>query len=188
MSNLEINLLPWRELQYKKQRYYFIYKAIISSIICILLSIFIFFYIQQIEEKIIVDKEQLQQIENKIFIVKQDIKKLQQNYVSENKQTQNIPTSQALVVLATLLELPLTHGELKELSLDFSTLNLKGIAENNNEFEQLHRFLKQRPIFSKVNLIELKKQSINQKRAVIFEFELTLNNMEKTDETQTSIR
>lgn len=179
MRHLAINLLPWRQEIYQQQIKSFIYKTILSLILCISSIAFIVFLTQQIESEIAHKREQIQQIDHQLVEVKQQTSALQKNYSVELQSLKKIPTEQFLSILAIVSQLPLQHGELKELSLDFDKLILQGETEQHQEFEQLQQFLKQQKLFSNVKLLTFKEQQIDKKRAVIFAFELSLNKLKE---------
>ncbi|OOR97110.1 fimbrial protein [Canicola haemoglobinophilus] len=179
MRHLAINLLPWRQEIYQQQIKSFIYKAILSLTFCIGSIAFILFLTQQIESEIAHKREQIQQIDHQLVEVKQQTSALQKNYSAELQTLKKIPTEQFLSILTVVSQLPLRHGELKDLSLDFDKLILQGETEQHHEFEQLQQFLKQQKLFSNVKLLTFKEQQIDKKRAVIFALELSLNKLKE---------
>ncbi|WP_249963213.1 PilN domain-containing protein [Histophilus somni] len=174
MRNIEINLLPWRQEIYRQKIKSFIYKSLASLIICLTGVTFILYLTQKIDTEIDKKREQIQQIDNKLAEIKQNISTLQRNYGGKSKNLKKLPNEQFLSILTTISKLPLQSGELNELSLDFEKLILQGETEKNNEVEQLQKFLKQQNLFSSVKLLTFKEQQIDQRRSVIFEFELSL--------------
>jgi len=72
-------------------------------------------------------------------------------------------------LLNLLTELPLQQGELDEFTLNAKQVALSGVTENQQEFEEIHQFLKRH--FTEVNLTKF--QPVQQQ--LFFQFDIHLS-------------
>lgn len=146
-----INLLPWRLKQHQQQSKILLWKLFGLMLSVLILNIGLYYFHQQVSVQLTAKQENLQQIATQLTQIEQQIVKLRSNHKMRENQLP-LATEKVAEILTALSELPLQQGELDELILHSTQIELSGITENQQEFEQLNRFLKNNALFQQVSL------------------------------------
>lgn len=164
---MAINLLPWRLAIHHeniKKLFIRISLCLLSSISCTLLV----FKILQTEQSLILQKnEQHQRLSQALDQTIEQITALRQNSVYHQEQ-QSLPQREIIPFLDWLSNLPLQKGELSEVDLTQQKLLIKGVAEDQQEFEQLQHRVEQFKLFKHAQLSQFQPQNSQ----LMFEFQL----------------
>ncbi|WP_109078930.1 PilN domain-containing protein [Aggregatibacter kilianii] len=165
----DINLLPWRIQLQRRQN-----KALLRQLIlCAIACTGGWLTLDGLAERHAETAEKIQTELTKIQPEQQLTQQQIQQFRSAQRDSEELhPVSGKTVfsLLNQLTELPLTQGELAELSLNARQLTLKGYSVSQEEFQHLNQFLTQQPLFTDVKLAEFKPQA----DALQFQFDLTL--------------
>ena len=144
-----LNLLPWRLEQHQKAFRLFIWQGLIW-LVC---SVLILFGLSQLNTQQLQVlnqiKENLTQITHQVHQKRIQVQQLQRDLQEMNELTK-MDTEYVYRLLNLLSELPLQQGELDEFTLNAKQVVLSGATESQQEFEEIHQFLKRH--FTEVNL------------------------------------
>ena len=140
-----INLLPWRLKQHQQNSKILLLKLLGLMSIVLILIFGLHYFDRQISMNLAEKRTYLQQIITELTKIEQQVVKLRNSHNNRENQTPVI-TEKILQILTLLSELPLQNGELDSL------IELSGITENQPEFEGVHRFLSESPLFQRVIL------------------------------------
>ena len=162
-----LNLLPWRLEQHQKAFRLFIWQGLIW-LVC---SVLILFGLSQLNTQQLQVlnqiKENLTQITHQVHQKRIKVQQLQRDLQEMNELTK-MDTEYVYRLLNLLSELPLQQGELDEFTLNAKQAVLSGAAESQQEFEEIHQFLKRH--FTEVNLTKF--QPVQQQ--LFFQFDIQL--------------
>ncbi|WP_115911566.1 PilN domain-containing protein [Haemophilus parainfluenzae] len=165
---LSLNLLPWRLEQHQKAVRRFMWQGFIW-LAC---SVLIFVGLSHLNEQQVYalnqTKEKLAQITNQVHKKRIQVQQLQSNLKEMNELTE-MDTEYVYRMLNLLSELPLKQGELDEFTLNAKQVVLSGMTESQQEFEEIHQFLKRH--FIEVNLTKF--QPVQQQ--LFFQFDIHLS-------------
>ena len=163
-----LNLLPWRLEQHQKAFRLFIWQGLIW-LVC---SVLILFGLSQLNTQQLQVlnqiKENLTQITHKVHQKRIQVQQLQRDLQEMNELTK-MDTEYVYRLLNLLSELPLQQGELDEFTLNAKQVVLSGATESQQEFEEIHQFLKRH--FTEVNLTKF--QPVQQQ--LFFQFDIQLS-------------
>ena len=167
----DINLLPWRLMEHRRRLTLFLWQLLV----CIIFSILFYalFSSWNKTQGLTIDElyEQFEQIQHKTDQVQQQIVQFRRQ-TQETEQQRPLATESARRILADLMELPFYQGELDEFVIDAEHLRLKGKAATQQEFEEIHQFLRER--FAQIRLTHFESLSDR----LQFEFEIRINDSE----------
>lgn len=163
-----LNLLPWRLEQHQKAFRLFIWQGLIW-LVC---SVLILFGLSQLNTQQLQVlnqiKENLTQITHQVHQKRIQVQQLQRDLQEMNELTK-MDTEYVYRLLNLLSELPLQQGELDEFTLNAKQVVLSGATESQQEFEEIHQFLKRH--FTEVNLTKF--QPVQQQ--LFFQFDIQLS-------------
>lgn len=163
-----LNLLPWRLEQRQKAFRLFIWQGLIW-LVC---SVLILFGLSQLNTQQLQVlnqiKENLTQITHQVHQKRIQVQQLQRDLQEMNELTK-MDTEYVYRLLNLLSELPLQQGELDEFTLNAKQVVLSGATESQQEFEEIHQFLKRH--FTEVNLTKF--QPVQQQ--LFFQFDIQLS-------------
>ena len=163
-----LNLLPWRLEQHQKAFRLFIWQGLIW-LVC---SVLILFGLSQLNTQQLQVlnqiKENLTQITHQVHQKRIQVQQLQRDLQEMNELTK-MDTEYVYRLLNLLSELPLQQGELDEFTLNAKQIVLSGMTESQQEFEEIHQFLKRH--FTEVNLTKF--QPVQQQ--LFFQFDIHLS-------------
>ena len=163
-----LNLLPWRLEQHQKAFRLFIWQGLIW-LVC---SVLILFGLSQLNTQQLQVlnqiKENLTQITHQVHQKRIQVQQLQRDLQEMNELTK-MDTEYVYRLLNLLSELPLQQGELDEFTLNAKQIVLSGMTESQQEFEEIHQFLKRH--FTEVNLTKF--QPVQQQ--LFFQFDIQLS-------------
>lgn len=163
-----LNLLPWRLEQHQKAFRLFIWQGLIW-LVC---SVLILFGLSQLNTQQLQVlnqiKENLTQITHQVYQKRIQVQQLQRDLQEMNELTK-MDTEYVYRLLNLLSELPLQQGELDEFTLNAKQVVLSGATESQQEFEEIHQFLKRH--FTEVNLTKF--QPVQQQ--LFFQFDIQLS-------------
>ena len=163
-----LNLLPWRLEQHQKAFRLFIWQGLIW-LVC---SVLILFGLSQLNTQQLQVlnqiKENLTQITHQVHQKRIQVQQLQRDLQEMNELTK-MDTEYVYRLLNLLSELPLQQGELDEFTLNAKQVVLSGATESQQEFEEIHQFLKRH--FTEVNLTKF--QPVQQQ--LFFQFDIHLS-------------
>lgn len=169
MASDELNLLPWREQ--RDQR--LLRHLLVRLVLCILLGTAIWLgshiWVNDLKQKISINSTALQQVRTQLLQTEQQINQFRAA-VQQPQEQHGIDSVQVIELLQQLASLPFQQGELNEIRLSRNQLILTGLSENQNEFNQLHQFLRQQSLFAQIKLAQFKPQA----QDILFQFELQL--------------
>ena len=167
-----LNLLPWRLEQHQKAFRLFIWQGLIW-LVC---SVLILFGLSQLNTQQLQVlnqiKENLTQITHQVHQKRIQVQQLQRDLQEMNELTK-MDTEYVYRLLNLLSELPLQQGELDEFTLNAKQVVLSGATESQQEFEEIHQFLKRH--FTEVNLTKF--QPVQQQ--LFFQFDIQLSESEQ---------
>ena len=163
-----LNLLPWRLEQHQKAFRLFIWQGLIW-LVC---SVLILFGLSQLNTQQLQVlnqiKENLTQITHQVHQKRIQVQQLQRDLQEMNELTE-MDVKYVYRMLNLLSELPLQQGELDEFTLNAKQVVLSGATESQQEFEEIHQFLKRH--FTEVNLTKF--QPVQQQ--LFFQFDIQLS-------------
>lgn len=157
MNNQTINLLPWRQAEFRRKSRDMLIKILIFAFIVLFLLFIIQFLQQQTETA---SAQQIQALQQE----KQQLNETQQKVTALRQQLQgaaHLPEADRQHIkqfLALLTALPLSQGELQSAECNAQQIRLLGKVATQSEFEQLDQFLQQQPWVSQVTLTQLQPQ------------------------------
>ena len=147
---LSINLLPWRLEQHQKAFRRFMWQGLIWLACSVLIVVGLNQLNEQQGQALSQTKEKLTQITHQVHQKRIQVQQLQRDLKEMN-------------------ELPLQQGELDEFTLNAKQVVLSGMTESQQEFEEIHQFLKRH--FTAVNLTKF--QPVQQQ--LFFQFDIHLS-------------
>ena len=166
---LSLNLLPWRLEQHQKAFRRFMWQGLIwlaCSVLIVVglnqLNVLVGLALSQTKEKLSQFTHQVHQKRIQVLLLQSNLKEL-------NELTE-METEYVYRMLNLLTELPLQQGELDEFTLNAKQVVLSGMTESQQEFEEIHQFLKRH--FTEVNLTKF--QPVQQQ--LFFQFDLFYHN------------
>ena len=165
---LSLNLLPWRVEQHQKAFQRFIWQGLIWLACSVLIVFGLSYFNEQQAQTLNQTKEKLTQITNQVHQKRIQVQQLQSNLKELNELTE-METEYVYRMLNLLTELPLQQGELDEFKLNAKQVVLSGMTESQQEFEEIHQFLKRH--FTEVNLTKF--QPVQQQ--LFFQFDIHLS-------------
>ena len=165
---LSLNLLPWRVEQHQKAFQRFIWQGLIWLACSVLIVFGLSYFNEQQAQTLNQTKEKLTQITNQVHQKRIQVQQLQSNLKELNELTE-METEYVYRMLNLLTELPLQQGELDEFKLNAKQVVLSGMTESQQEFEEIHQFLKRH--FTEVNLTKF--QPVQQQ--LFFQFDIPLS-------------
>ena len=165
---LSLNLLPWRVEQHQKAFQRFIWQGLIWLACSVLIVFGLSYFNEQQAQTLNQTKEKLTQITNQVHQKRIQVQQLQSNLKELNELTE-METEYVYRMLNLLTELPLQQGELDEFTLNAKQVVLSGATESQQEFEEIHQFLKRH--FTEVNLTKF--QPVQQQ--LFFQFDIHLS-------------
>ena len=165
----DINLLPWRLQQRRRQTKALFTTLAVGAVICTGGWLTLHHVAEQYAEQ--AEKLQLEHraLQRELQLTQQHIQQAR-DHQNSDKESQPIAKEIVFSLLNQLAELPLTQGELSALSLSEQHLTLTGHSVNQEEFSRLNRFLSDQALFREVKLTEFKPQQ----QEMRFQFDLTL--------------
>lgn len=167
MNKIGLNLLPWRDVQTQwllKRLLFTIGGYILTT--GIMLLVFTQYH-DNLRQKISEKRTALEQVQGRLLSTNQQIIQLQTHAYTETLPSP-LTTTQITAIFQLLQKLPLQQGELSELQLDADRLDLIGFATSQEEFNQLHEFLRQQSPFSAIKLTQFKPSA----QQIFFQFTL----------------
>ena len=165
---LSLNLLPWRVEQHQKAFQRFIWQGLIWLACSVLIVFGLSYFNEQQAQTLNQTKEKLTQITNQVHQKRIQVQQLQSNLKEMNELTE-MDTEYVYRMLNLLSELPLQQGELDVFMLNAKQVVLSGMTESQQEFEEIHQFLKRH--FTEVNLTKF--QPVQQQ--LFFQFDIHLS-------------
>ena len=165
---LSLNLLPCRVEQHQKAFQRFIWQGLIWLACSVLIVFGLSYFNEQQAQTLNQTKEKLTQITNQVHQKHIQVQQLQSNLKELNELTE-METEYVYRMLNLLTELPLQQGELDEFTLNAKQVVLSGMTESQQEFEEIHQFLKRH--FTEVNLTKF--QPVQQQ--LFFQFDIHLS-------------
>ena len=163
-----LNLLPWRLEQHQKAFRRFMWQGLIW-LVC---SVLILFGLSQLNTQQLQVlnqiKENLTQITHQVHQKRIQVQQLQRDLQEMNELTK-MDTEYVYRLLNLLSELLLQQGEFDEFTLNAKQVVLSGATESQQEFEEIHQFLKRH--FTEVNLTKF--QPVQQQ--LFFQFDIPLS-------------
>ena len=165
---LSLNLLPWRVEQHQKAFQRFIWQGLIWLACSVLIVFGLSYFNEQQAQTLNQTKEKLTKITNQVHQKRIQVQQLQSNLKELNELTE-MDTEYVYRILNLLSELPLQQGELDVFTLNAKQVVLSGMTESQQEFEEIHQFLKRH--FTAVNLTKF--QPVQQQ--LFFQFDIQLS-------------
>ena len=159
---LSLNLLPWRLEQHQKAFRRFMCQGLIWLACSVLIVIGLNQLNEQQGQALSQTKEKLTQITHQVHQKRIQVQQLQSSLTE-------MDTKYVYRMLNLLTELPLQQGELDEFTLNAKQVALSGMTESQQEFEEIHQFLKRH--FTEVNLTKF--QPVQQQ--LFFQFDIHLS-------------
>lgn len=163
-----LNLLPWRLEQHQKAFRRFMWQGLIWLACSVLIVIGLNQLNEQQAQTLNQTKEKLTQITHQVHQKRIQVQQLQHDLKEMNELTE-MDTEYVYRLLNLLSELPLKQGELDEFTLNAKQVVLSGMTESQQEFEEIHQFLKHH--FIEVNLTKF--QPVQQQ--LFFQFDIHLS-------------
>ena len=151
-----LNLLPWRLEQHQKAFRRFTWQGLIWLACSVLIVVGLNQLNEQQAQTLNQTKEKLTQITHQVHQKRIQVQQLQSSLKEMNELTE-------------MDELPLKQGELDEFMLNAKQVALSGMTESQQEFEEIHQFLKR--YFTEVNLTKF--QPVQQQ--LFFQFDIHLS-------------
>ena len=165
---LSLNLLPWRLEQHQKVFRRFMWQGLIWLACSVLIVIGLNQLNEQQGQALSQTKEKLTQITHQVHQKRIQVQQLQHDLQEMNELTE-MDTEYVHRILSLLNEFPLQQGELDIFTLNAKQVVLSGMTENQQEFEEIHQFLKRH--FTEVNLTKF--QPVQQQ--LFFQFDIHLS-------------
>ena len=165
---LSLNLLPWRLEQHQKAFHRFMWQGLIWLACLVLIVVGLNQLNEQQAQTLNQTKEKLTQITHQVHQKRIQVQQLQSNLKEMNELTE-MDTEYVYRMLNLLTELPLQQGELDEFTLNAKQVVFSGMTESQQEFEEIHQFLKHH--FTAVNLTKF--QPVQQQ--LFFQFDIPLS-------------
>ena len=165
---LSLNLLPWRIEQHQKAFRHFMWQGLIWLACSVLIVIGLNQLNEQQGQALSQTTEKLTQISNQVHQKRIQVQQLQSSLKEMNELTE-MDTEYVYRLLNLLTEFPLQQGELDEVTLNAKEVVLSGATESQQEFEEIHQFLKRH--FTEVNLTKF--QPVQQQ--LFFQFDIHLS-------------
>ena len=163
-----LNLLPWRLEQHQKAFRCFMWQGLIWLACSVLIVVGFNQLNEQQAQALSQTKEKLTQITHQVHQKRIQVEQLQRDLQEINELTK-MDTEYVYRLLNLLTEFPLQQGELDEFTLNAKQVVLSGATENQQEFEEIHQFLKRH--FTEVNLTKF--QPVQQQ--LFFQFDIHLS-------------
>ena len=165
----DINLLPWRLQQRRRQVKALVTKCVAGAVLCTAISVGLYRAAEQYAKQAEKLQHEYVALQRELQLTQQHIQQIR-HHQRHDQETQAITKETVFLLLNQLAELPLTQGELSALSLSEQHLTLTGHSVNHEEFSRLNRFLSDQALFREVKLTEFKPQQ----QEMRFQFDLTL--------------
>ena len=165
---LSLNLLPWRLEQHQKAFRRFMWQGLIWLACSVLIVFGLSHFNEQQAQTLNQIKEKLTQITHQVHQKRIQVQQLQRDLKEMNELTE-METEYVYRMLNLLTELPLQQGELDVFMLNAKQVVLSGMTESQQEFEEIHQFLKRH--FTAVNLTKF--QPVQQQ--LFFQFDIQLS-------------
>ncbi|EHK90775.1 PilN domain-containing protein [Aggregatibacter actinomycetemcomitans] len=165
----DINLLPWRIQLQRQQNQALFRQLILCALICTSGWLILGSLAESHAETAETIQSELTKIQPEQQLTQRHIQQLRSTQ-TDSEELRSVSKETVFSLLNQLTELPLTQGELTELSLKTPQLTLTGYSHSQEEFSRLNQFLTQQPLFAEVKLTEF-KPSANELQ---FQFDLTL--------------
>ena len=167
-----LNLLPWRLEQHQKAFHRFMWQGLIWLACSVLIVVGLNQLDEQQAQNPKPDKRKLTQITYQVHQKRIQVQQLQHDLKEMNELTE-MDTEYVYRLLNLLTEFPLQQGELDEFTLNAKRVVLSGATESQQEFEEIHQFLKRH--FTEVNLTKF--QPVQQQ--LFFQFDIHLSESEQ---------
>ena len=165
---LSLNLLPWRIEQHQKAFRRFMCQGLIWLACSVLIVIGLNQLDEQEGQALSQTKEKLTQITHQVHQKRIQVEQLQRDLQEINELTK-MDTEYVYRLLNLLTEFPLQQGELDEFTLNAKQVVLSGATESQQEFEEIHQFLKRH--FTEVNLTKFQPVQ----HQLFFQFDIQLS-------------
>ena len=165
---LSLNLLPWRIEQHQKAFRRFMCQGLIWLACSVLIVIGLNQLNEQQGQALSQTKEKLTQITHQVHQKRIQVEQLQRDLQEINELTK-MDTEYVYRLLNLLTEFPLHQGELDEFTLNAKQVVLSGATESQQEFEEIHQFLKRH--FTEVNLTKFQPVQ----HQLFFQFDIQLS-------------
>ncbi|QLB13423.1 hypothetical protein EV697_103133 [Bisgaardia hudsonensis] len=148
---MSINLLPWREALQKRKLLFFILRLVIILLVCIMITWFSSVFYNQKNTAIFQSKQKIEKLIILINQAKKDTDYYRKN-TQQKMELSSIHHSIFNALFTMLNNLPFQQGELQELHLNSSSLNLKGYTNSQQEFDLLNDFLEKQKAIKHIRL------------------------------------
>ena len=165
----DINLLPWRLQQRRRQAKTLVMKCVVGAMLCSSISVGLYHAAEQHTKQAEKLQHEYVELQRELQLTQQQIQQARPDQYHD-KDTQAITKEIVFSLLNQLAELPLTQGELSALALSEHHLTLTGRSVSQAEFDHLNHFLTEQALFSEVKLTEFKPQQ----QEMLFQFDLKL--------------
>lgn len=165
----DINLLPWRIQLQRQQNKALLHQLILCALICTSGWLILGSLAESHAETAETIQTELTKIQPEQQFTQRHIQQLRSTQ-TDSEELHPVSKETVFSLLNQLTELPLTQGELTELSLKTAQLTLTGYSHSQEEFSRLNQFLTQQPLFAEVTLAEFKPNADE----LQFQFNLTL--------------
>ena len=165
----DINLLPWRLQQRRRQAKALVMKCVAGTILCTAISVGLYRAAEQYAKQAEKLQHEYVALQRELQLTQQHIQQIR-HHQRHDQETQAITKETVFLLLNQLAELPLTQGELSALALSEHYLTLTGQSVSQEEFDRLNHFLTEQALFSEVKLTEFKPQA----QEMRFQFDLKL--------------
>ena len=165
----DINLLPWRLQQRRRQVKALVTKCVAGAVLCTVISVGLYRAAEQYAKQAEKLQHEYVALQRELQLTQQHIQQIR-HHQRHDQETQAITKETFFLLLNQLAELPLTQGELSALELSEHHLTLTGQSVSQEEFDRLNHFLTEQALFSEVKLTEFKPQA----QEMRFQFDLKL--------------
>lgn len=165
----DINLLPWRLQQRRRQTKAFVTKCVAGAVLCTVISVGLYRAAEQYAKQAEKLQHEYVALQRELQLTQQHIQQIR-HHQRHDQEAQAITKETVFLLLNQLAELPLTQGELSALTLSEHHLILTGQSVSQEEFDRLNHFLTEQALFSEVKLTEFKPQA----QEMRFQFDLKL--------------
>lgn len=165
----DINLLPWRLQQRRRQAKALVTKCVAGAVLCTAISVGLYRTAEQYAKQAEKLQHEYVALQRELQLTQQHIQQIR-HHQRHDQETQAITKETVFLLLNQLAELPLTQGELSALALSEHHLTLTGQSVSQEEFDRLNHFLTEQALFSEVKLTEFKPQA----QEMRFQFDLKL--------------
>ena len=138
---MSINLLPWRTYQHQKRLRRLAFYVALFILLAINLTLAFSNLIEQQQQNLQAQQKSFEQLNQQLYKTTMQIDQLR-SAVQVGDVLQSLTNGQVQNSLQRLSELPLQKGELNRFKQDAHNLSLEGRAQDQAEFESVHKFLK----------------------------------------------